>query len=653
MRILFSLFISVGSWLMYQPVTPKKVALIVAIGNYPEGGRWKNLSSANDVKYIKAALIKNGFNEKDIDTLINENATKDAIIKALDKLYEQVQVGDIVYFQFSGHGQQIEDDNEDEADGYDEALVPYNAKAAYDPVMYKGQNHLRDDVLNEKLAKIRAKIGGNGSLVVLLDACHSGTATRGSEFSITRGEATPFQSPEYPTKLKKIRLGAAMAREEGMFSSGKEKAANMIVFSASSPNQVNYETKDLNGLGVGSLSYAFAKALSSMRDGMTYQLLFEKVKAIIQSGIPNQIPLIEGNIAQEVFSGNYSKKEDIISVQRWVNDSTFYINAGMLNSLANGSSVQVYSLEGAAITNAFIKQAGTFQSLCIAAKALKTSEAYNIKIEGVNYGDFSATVFIKTTGGAIPAAIKQQLENYIKPFPFIGLSDNADIMFDIIPTTGNNYKINLIEKGDSVHFSKNIGADGKLSTEDFNYLLDGIKRNVRIKYFRSINDGGVFANDVKLEIIPKKATTGTEIQMKEEDEFSIKITNNSTQILYYTIIDLMPNNDIKVLLPDEADEPADYALRPGESKIIEGVSVDKGTPQGKEFFKAIFTKVPMDLRNILNRKKTRGSGSLQSFEMVVDDMFKESTGGKNTRASVTNVKVEEIGIVTVGFTIIQ
>lgn len=652
MRLLFSLFISVGSWFIYQPVTPKKVALIVAIGNYPEGGRWKNLSSGNDVKYIKGALIKNGFNEKDIDTLLNQNATKDAIIKALDKLYERVEVGDIVYFQFSGHGQQIEDDNGDEADGYDEALVPYNAKATYDPVTYQGQNHLRDDILNEKLSKIRTKIGANGSLVVLLDACHSGTATRGSEFSITRGEATPFQSPEYPTKLKKIQLGAAAAREEGMFSSGKEKAANMIVFSASSPNQVNYETKDLNGLGVGSLSYAFAKALSSMREGTTYQILFEKVKANIQSGIPNQIPLIEGNIAQEVFSGNYSKKEDIISVQRWVNDSTFYINAGMLNSLANGSNIKVYSLDGVAIAGAMVKQAGTFQSLCIAEKALKTSEAYSIKIEEVNYGDFSASVFIQSATGKVPLAIKQQLETYIKPYPFIALNNNADIMLDITEA-GGNYKINLVEKGDSIHFSRNIGADGKLSTEDFNYLLDGIKRNVRIKYFRSINDGGVFANDVKLEIIPKKGTIGSEIQMKEEDEFSIRITNNSTQILYYTIIDLMPNNDIKVLLPDEADEPADYALRPGESKIIEGVTVDKGTPQGKEFFKAIFTKVPMDLRNILNRKKTRGSGSLQSFEKVVDDMFKESTGTKNTRASVNNVKVEEIGIVTVGFTIKQ
>ena len=45
---------------------PKKLALIVAIGKYPEGGRWKNLSSENDLKYIKAALQKNGFAEKDM-----------------------------------------------------------------------------------------------------------------------------------------------------------------------------------------------------------------------------------------------------------------------------------------------------------------------------------------------------------------------------------------------------------------------------------------------------------------------------------------------------------------------------------------------------------------------------------------------------------
>jgi hypothetical protein len=37
---------------------------------------------------------------------------------------------EILYiFNSSGHGQQIQDDNGDELDGYDEALIPYDAAA--------------------------------------------------------------------------------------------------------------------------------------------------------------------------------------------------------------------------------------------------------------------------------------------------------------------------------------------------------------------------------------------------------------------------------------------------------------------------------------------------------------------------------------------
>src|SRR5215216_3820770 len=88
-----------------------KLGLIVAVGDYPNNGRWKDLSSENDVHYIKAALLKNGFSLNNIDSLINAQATKKNILDALDALYNKAQQGDVIVFHFSGHGQQIQDDN--------------------------------------------------------------------------------------------------------------------------------------------------------------------------------------------------------------------------------------------------------------------------------------------------------------------------------------------------------------------------------------------------------------------------------------------------------------------------------------------------------------------------------------------------------------
>jgi hypothetical protein len=628
-----------------------KLGLVVAVGKYPEGGRWKNLSSANDLIYIKASLQKNGFAEQNINVLQDEKATKNGILKALDELHVKSNAGDIVIFHFSGHGQQIADDNGDEADGYDEALIAYDAKAIYDPVSYTGQNHLRDDELGEKLAAIRNKIGAAGSLVVVLDACHSGTATRGNEFAICRGEPVPFQSPGY--KPKNILTAANIGKEpDGYFASPKETAANMIVFSASSPSQVNYETKDQNNAGVGSLSYAFAKALSDLKKGSDYRLLFEKIKSQIQANYPMQIPLVEGKINQEIFSGNYVTRPEVIAVQKWLNDSTFLINVGSLNSIQSGSGIKILAPGSATpLAEGYVKQVSTFQSICVSKKPLSKSDAYEVQMDAVNNGAFAASLFIKNTADKPGAGVEKQLTNFIKSYKFLSLNNNADFMLDITKTAGGS-KLSLVEKGDSIRWVKNLNKGDTLAGADLTSMLDDIKKAMRIKYFRTMSDGGSLANNIQVQVVPAAPSPDPDdLVMKPLSLFNIVLTNNSANNVYYTIIDLMPDNEVKVLLPTDSEEPQDRYLRAGETYTISDIEVDEHTPRGKEFFKVIFTKTPMDLRRVFERKTTRGSGNLQSFEQVIDDMFKDGKGAQATRSNIGNVKVDEVGIITKGFTI--
>ena len=93
-------------------------------------------------------------------------------------MYKKIKAGDQVVFHFSGHGQQVWDDSGDEIDQLDEALVPYDSPKQYKASTNEGQYLLRDDELSILLNKIRNKLGAKGSLLVLMDACHSGTATR-------------------------------------------------------------------------------------------------------------------------------------------------------------------------------------------------------------------------------------------------------------------------------------------------------------------------------------------------------------------------------------------------------------------------------------------------------------------------------------------
>jgi hypothetical protein len=628
------------------------MALIVAVGQYPQPGKWKNLSSINDLHYIKSALLKQGFKESAIDTLKNESATKKNILLALDKLAAKAAAGDIVYFHFSGHGQQIEDDNADEADGYDEALIPYDAKGSYDPVSYKGENHLRDDELGKKLEDIRRKIGSQGALLVVLDACHSGTATRGNDFGICRGEPIPFKRPGYSVNTS-LQLSRTRIENDGFADNASSALGNMITISASSPNQVNYEIKDQQQNGVGSLSYVFAQTLNNLSPQTDYETLFAMIRAGMQSQIPTQIPMIEGDVSQEVFANNYIKKQETISILQWINDSTFYIDAGLLNGINNGHTFKIISVKDKTESGeGRIINAGNFRSVGQTKNRPSTAEAYTLKVDGLHLASFEASVFIKTekpTGRAKEMA--KAFSEHFSSHKAISIQSNADLMLEIVSAKDETMEVNLVEKNDSIHYSRRFTAGQSLTDSDLAYFLEGIKRYTRIKFFRNIEDGGQLAEGMELRIIPSTPLVNGEAILQPLDVYSLEMINKSPFNLYYTIIDLMPDNEVTVLIPGDIDQPQDYLLRAGEKKTIKDIQVDEITPEGKEFFKVIFSKTPLDLRSVFKRSKTRGDGSLHSFENVLDDMLTDSQEGSHTRSSFSTVKAEEIGILTTGFTI--
>src|SRR5436190_13581015 len=319
-----------------------KLALIDAIGNYPDSSReLRPIASVNDVKFIKAALQKNGFDIKNIETLINAKATKAAILNKLTVLATKAKKDDIVVISFGCHGQQIRDQQtiemgKDEDDGYDEALLPYDTRGIFRPGKYWGQNHLRDDELGPKLAEIRKSIGTKGSLLILLDACHSGTGTRADDFPSSRGEPIPFPNPENPYDPSKI---SDVDDKETFFDDPADSLSNMVVISGSGPHQENKQMM-VNYEEVGSLSYAFYKTINELTADSTYGVLFQKIKSTIQAVIPEQLPMIEGNANQVIFSGRYVPKENkkyirvgIKELSQGAEDSLFILDLGKMDNM--------------------------------------------------------------------------------------------------------------------------------------------------------------------------------------------------------------------------------------------------------------------------------------------------------------------------------
>lgn len=180
---------------------PVHRALVIGLGEY-EDSNWSKINGDNDVLYVLRMLDDLGYT--DIKTLRNKEATKDGIVKALDDLASRCESGDIVYIHYSGHGQLMTDLNGDESfrwNGWhaqwDESLVPYDAYMTYCS-NDRGDKHISDDELFSYLTKIRNAIGKKGEIIVVLDACHSGDATRGELDEIVRGVDTKFNIPKDP-----------------------------------------------------------------------------------------------------------------------------------------------------------------------------------------------------------------------------------------------------------------------------------------------------------------------------------------------------------------------------------------------------------------------------------------------------------------------
>ena len=240
-----------------------KRAFMVGISDYSsnqrlaDGKGWDDIHGENDVKLLVPTMQKQGFS---IQKLCNKKATANNIRKSLTSFSKKCKLGDIVYLHFSCHGQPFEDYDGDESDGWDEALVPYDALKVYMTGKYTGENHITDDELNNYLKTIRNRVGPKGFVHVVIDACHAGSSYRGDENEdsvIIRGTDKGFSksNKQYAPRIDK----------RGKIKVEKSlNMANICILEACRSYQVNSEIR-ADGKYYGSLSYYVNKTLKSTK----------------------------------------------------------------------------------------------------------------------------------------------------------------------------------------------------------------------------------------------------------------------------------------------------------------------------------------------------------------------------------------------------
>lgn len=273
----------------------------------------------NDVKRMREFLEHRG-GDASIHTLTDEEATRAAVIDAFRSHLGAAGAADTALFYYSGHGSQEPTPPEllaIEPDGLDETLVLFDSRT-------EGQFDLAD----KELGKLISEVAESGAhVVVILDSCHSGTATRALGETVRRAP-----SDQRPRPLKTFLHGASelAGGERDVGGSAWLTSPSRHVLLAACRDEEEAKEIPLDGERRGVFSYFLVDALQQATAAPTYRDLHRQVSAQVRGRVARQWPDFEaieaGDMDRPFLGGAVPDRAPHVTVSRdpkygWVIDS--------------------------------------------------------------------------------------------------------------------------------------------------------------------------------------------------------------------------------------------------------------------------------------------------------------------------------------------
>ncbi len=598
----------------------KKVAIIIAVGDYPSESGWGDISSANDISLVKNAIQKHGFLDENIYTIQDAEATKKGIVDLFTKVGKVLSQGDILVVHISSHGQPIFDQNDDETDGLDESIIPYDAKSKYS-FFYKGEKHLRDDELGIIFTKYRNTLGKDGQVLITFDSCHSGSAIRGG---IGRGGKPAFVPENWKKTARKRTKDYSFFQKQKL----NENAAPYVFISASTADEVNYEYN-----GFGSLSFAFSKAVDRLGKGVTYRQLFAEIAKHMNVIVPMQTPTVEGDIDYKLFNGDYVAQEEYFKVSKKLKDNLIEINTGKFNGIFEGSTLSILPSgttkfsEDKVLAKGKITKANYGTSKVLLDRKLNSDnpKSYWVFMESINYGAISVKAYFdnikdqKVIDGVKKFFNKNNLGEIVKD------SLKSDV---IIRKEKGQYTLSV--KGfEAFNTSKKDRGEDQIA--DLNAKIFSYAQGRYIKDIHLENADYDFEFELmpvvydeayeKVKGEPKSMQTANYknevLYVKEEMEyFFLKVTNKSDSDIYFRFLEIYPSGKIGEFFPNEECKLRDDETKlPAKStKIFKDCLFSFSSPYEKLMIKGFATNAPLNFDHVISRDIMKGSNTpLEQF----------------------------------------
>lgn len=240
-------------------------ALCVGIDGYPGSPL---AGCVADARLWAETLTGLGFDPPTL--LLDAAATRATILMALESLVGSSRAGDVLVFQFAGHGTQLPDANADEDDpggvDQDEALCPFDhASGEY--------------IVDDDLAALFSALPEGVNLTCFIDCCHSGTICR---IASPPGPAPAYEGGEADRRPRYVPATEEMVRAHMEVRSAEEPAPRprrtwvpeVVTFTACQPTELAWE-KD----GRGEFTLRATRLLAAGTDGWSNAELHRQLTA--------------------------------------------------------------------------------------------------------------------------------------------------------------------------------------------------------------------------------------------------------------------------------------------------------------------------------------------------------------------------------------
>ena len=303
----------------------RRMALIIGVGQYKKEKISDLPGPPEDAKRFYSLLTdKNSyqFPEQNVCLLLDEQATKHNVISAFKKrLIEPAKKDDIVVFYYAGHGSQITDIDNDEADNMDETFVLHDSRT--DDIL-----DFIDDEFNLLISQLYKK---TKNISIFLDSCNSGTATRG-EYLARYTEPLILKSADLPQSR-----GTGDSRPELLF----DAMPGLVVFTAASDGTSALE-RSARGIFTDAVLSTFAPSSTTPN---TYMQASRQIPALIMAQQSNQIPYFQGDLNQIIFSSEHIKKPhawDITHIDNTAKNNIIHLSGSPLPGIGVGAELRVF-----------------------------------------------------------------------------------------------------------------------------------------------------------------------------------------------------------------------------------------------------------------------------------------------------------------------